>query len=72
MIEEEPKAELKAVFLNCTLKRFPAISHAEGLARKVIEWFDTMDVESEMVRVIDYNIPSRPAGGPPRRFLMRP
>lgn len=46
-------AELKAVFLNCTLKKSPAISHTEGLARKVIEWFDTMDVESEMVRVIE-------------------
>lgn len=51
-------AELKAVFLNCTLKRSPAISNTEGLAKRVIEWFDTMDVESEMVRVVDYNVPT--------------
>ena len=31
-------AELKAIFLNCTLKRPPQVSHTKGLARKVIEW----------------------------------
>ena len=51
-------ATLKALFLNCTLKPSPAVSHTEGLARKVIEWFDTMDVESEMVRVADYHVPT--------------
>jgi multimeric flavodoxin WrbA len=51
-------AELKAVFLNCTLKRSPAISNTEGLAKRVIEWFDTMEVESDMVRVVDYNVPT--------------
>lgn len=30
-------AELRSLFLNCTLK------HTEGLARKVIGWFDTMN-----------------------------
>lgn len=50
-------AELKALFLNCTLKKSPAISHTEGLANRVIEWFDRMDVESEMVRIVDFNVP---------------
>ena len=45
-------AELKAVFLNCTLKKSPAVSNTEALARKVIEWFDRMDVESEMIRIV--------------------
>ena len=49
-------AEFRALFLNCTLKRSPAVSHTEALARKVIEWFDQMDVESEIVRVVDYNV----------------
>src|SRR5207302_3918706 len=53
-----PVSTLKALFLNCTLKRSPAVSHTEGLARKIIEWFDTMDVESEMVRVVDYHVPT--------------
>jgi len=47
---------LHAVFLNCTLKRSPAVSHTEGLIRKVIEWFDRMDVASEIVRVVDYDV----------------
>ncbi|MFN2525378.1 MAG: flavodoxin family protein [Actinomycetota bacterium] len=53
----EPVA-LKAIFLNCTLKRSPEISNTEALARKVIEWYDTMNVTSEIVRVVDYQIPT--------------
>src|SRR5437899_12517607 len=49
-------APLRALFLNCTLKRSPAVSHTEGLARCVITWFDAMGVESEMVRVVDYRV----------------
>jgi multimeric flavodoxin WrbA len=47
---------LKAVFVNCTLKRSPEVSNTEALCRKVIEWFDTMDVESEVLRVVDYRV----------------
>lgn len=50
-------AELKAVFLNCTLKKSPEVSNTEALARKVVEWFDGMDVESEIVRIVDFNVP---------------
>jgi multimeric flavodoxin WrbA len=49
---------LKAVFLNCTLKRSPEVSNTEALARKVVGWFDTMDVESEVIRIVDYNVPT--------------
>lgn len=49
---------LKAVLLNCTLKRSPEVSNTEALMRKVIEWFDRMDVSSELVRVVDYTIPT--------------
>ncbi|MDQ3575210.1 MAG: flavodoxin family protein, partial [Actinomycetota bacterium] len=47
---------LRAVFLNCTLKRSPAVSNTEALMAKVVEWFDTMDVESEIVRIVDYAV----------------
>jgi multimeric flavodoxin WrbA len=47
---------LRAVFLNCTLKRSPAVSNTQALIDKVIEWFDTMNVESEVVRVVDYAV----------------
>ena len=42
---------LKAVFLNCTLKPSPDVSNTEALMRKVIEWFDRMDVRSGDGRV---------------------
>ncbi len=47
---------LRAVFLNCTLKNSPEVSNTEALIAKVVEWFDTMDVESEIVRVVDYAV----------------
>ncbi len=50
-------AEFKAVFLNCTLKKSPAVSHTRALIDMVIAWFDQMDVESEVIRVVDYQIP---------------
>lgn len=49
---------MKAIFLNCTLKRSPETSNTEALMNRVVEWFNTMDVESEMVRVIDYDVPT--------------
>jgi multimeric flavodoxin WrbA len=49
---------LNAVLLNCTLKRSPEVSNTEALMRKVVEWFDRMDVTSEIIRVVDYNIPT--------------
>jgi multimeric flavodoxin WrbA len=49
---------LKAVFLNCTLKRSPDVSNTESLSRKVVTWFDSMDVESEIIRIVDYNVPT--------------
>ena len=48
--------KLKAVFLNCTLKKSPEVSNTEALCRQVIGWFDQMDVDSEIVRVVDYNV----------------
>lgn len=48
---------LKALFLNCTLKRSPAESNTEGLIREVIAWLDRMNVDSEIIRVVDHHIP---------------
>ena len=42
--------------LNCTLKYPPEVSNTEALMRKVKEWWDTMDVETEIVRITDYNV----------------
>ncbi|MDQ3660771.1 MAG: flavodoxin family protein [Actinomycetota bacterium] len=50
--------DLRAVFLNCTLKRSPEVSNTEALARKVVGWFDRLEVESEIIRIVDYNVPT--------------
>lgn len=48
---------LKAVILNCTLKKSPEVSNTRALTDKVIELLKPLGVESEVVRVVDYNIP---------------
>jgi multimeric flavodoxin WrbA len=54
---EESQMSLKAVVMNCTLKKSPAVSHTEALIRKVTELMEPLGVESEIIRVVDYNIP---------------
>ena len=49
--------ELKALFLNCTLKKSPEVSHTEGLINMVRAHFDELGVESEVIRPVDYKIP---------------
>lgn len=49
--------KLKAVLLNCTIKKSPAISNTQALMDRVIEILQSQDVECESVRVVDYNIP---------------
>jgi multimeric flavodoxin WrbA len=48
---------LKAVLLNCTLKKSPAVSNTQALMDHVIEILESQDVECESIRVVDYNIP---------------
>lgn len=52
---DNPK--LKAVLLNCTLKKSPAESNTQGLMDMVIGHFKELGVESETIRVVDHNIP---------------
>jgi multimeric flavodoxin WrbA len=48
---------LKAILLNCTLKKSPAVSNTQALMDHVIEILQSQDVECESLRVVDYNIP---------------
>ena len=50
-------AELKALFLNCTIKKSPEPSHTEALMRKIVDLYKPLGVESEIVRAVDHNIP---------------
>jgi multimeric flavodoxin WrbA len=47
---------MKALVLNCTLKPSPATSNTEALARVLTDAFSEADVETEMIRVVDYDV----------------
>ena len=48
---------LKALLVNCTLKKSPEQSNTEALMDRVIEVLESLDTECEKVRVVDYDIP---------------
>ena len=47
---------MKALFLNCTLKKSPQVSNTCALIDKAVVIFKGLDVESEVIRVVDHNI----------------
>lgn len=48
---------IRAVALNCTLKSSPEVSNTEALLRKVLDLMQSLGVDGELVRVVDYRIP---------------
>lgn len=48
---------LKAILLNCTLKKSPEVSNTQALMDQVIEILEGLDVECESVRIVDYDVP---------------
>lgn len=48
--------ELKALILNCTLKKSPMVSNTEALIENVVKLMKPLNVESEVLRLIDYKI----------------
>lgn len=51
-------AGLRALFLSCTLKRSPEVSHTEGLAARSMDIMREQGVEVELVRVVDHDVAS--------------
>ena len=49
-------SDLRALFINCTLKRSPEPSHTQGLADRSIEIMRRQGVTVEVVRAIDHDI----------------
>lgn len=47
---------LKALFLNCTLKRSPETSNTEAFIQVAENIFAELAVETEVVRVVDHNV----------------
>jgi len=48
---------LKALLLNCTLKKSPAPCNTQALMDRVIAVLESLDVACETVRVVDHHVP---------------
>jgi multimeric flavodoxin WrbA len=51
-------SDLRALFVNCTLKRSPAVSNTQGLADLSIEIMRRNGVEVEVIRAVDHTLPA--------------
>ncbi|MEO6712049.1 MAG: flavodoxin family protein [Mycobacteriales bacterium] len=49
--------DLRAVYINCTLKRSPDRSHTQGLADRSIAIMRKQGVQVEVIRAVDHDIP---------------
>ncbi|WZL89356.1 NAD(P)H-dependent oxidoreductase [Salinimicrobium sp. 3283s] len=47
---------LKAIFLNCTLKKSPETSNTTAFIKQAEKIFTSLEVETEEIRVIDHNV----------------
>ncbi|WP_228084907.1 flavodoxin family protein [Mucilaginibacter sp. JRF] len=47
---------MKALIINCTLKRKPEFSNTGAMALKTAALFNELDVETEIIRLNDYNV----------------
>jgi multimeric flavodoxin WrbA len=49
-------SDLRAVYINCTLKRSPEVSNTQGLADRSIDIMRANGVEVELIRAVDQDI----------------
>ena len=49
-------SDLNALFLNCTIKKSPALSHTEGLMKLSMMIMEKNKITVEMLRPVDYDI----------------
>jgi multimeric flavodoxin WrbA len=54
---EVDHGDLRALFVNCTLKRSPEVSHTQGLADIAIEIMRRRGVTVDVVRAVDLDLP---------------
>ena len=50
-------SDLRAIYINCTLKKSPERSHTQGLADISIEIMKRQKVTVETIRAVDHDIP---------------
>lgn len=48
--------ELKAIFINCTLKKSPETSNTEALIKKAVQLFSDLGVQSKIIRIADHKV----------------
>jgi multimeric flavodoxin WrbA len=51
-------SDLRALFINCTLKRSPEVSHTQGLADLAIAIMERSGVAVDVIRAVDHEIAS--------------
>src|ERR1700752_1350325 len=49
-------SHLRAIFINCTLKRSPERSHTQGLADRSIAVMERQGVHVDQIRAVDHEI----------------
>lgn len=49
-------SDLKAVFLNCTLKKSPEVSHTAGLMGLSVKIMEACGVSTKLIRAVDHDI----------------
>jgi len=49
-------SDLKALFINCTLKKSPELSHTEGLINIPMKIMERIGVSVEIIRPVDFDI----------------
>ena len=47
---------MKALIINCTLKKSPSISNTQALIDKAVKILQKENIETEVVRLVDYDI----------------
>ena len=55
---ERPFSSLSALFINCTLKKSPELSHTEGLMRKSAGLMASQGLSVDMLRLVDFPVAS--------------
>lgn len=47
---------MKALFINCTLKPSPDFSNTDALINKAAAQFHDQDIDTEVIRLVDYDV----------------
>lgn len=49
-------SDLKAIFINCTLKKSPELSHTQGLMNRSMKLMESQGANVDLIRAVDHDI----------------